>query len=134
MASEAEDEQVLGLTTVLDTLRRRYGTRMFSTAEVATFAGHDEDEAIAFKGALEMASGKALPIISAISVVSRLESLVGALVALDDATVALRYKPHRQDGSFFIARIAPWYEPDIASWEPWKKREPFWPARGAELH
>ena len=106
MASEAEDEQVLGLTTVLDTLRRRYGTRMFSTAEVATFASRVEDEAIAFKGALEMASGKALPIISAISVASRLKSLVGAPVALDDATVALRYKPHHQGGSFFIARVA----------------------------
>jgi len=79
---------------------------MFTAAEVATFAGRAEDEAVAFKGALEMASGKALPIISAISVASRLKSLVGAPVALDDATVALRYKPHHQGGSFFVARIA----------------------------
>lgn len=104
--SEAGDEQGLGLATVLDTLRRRYAAAMFTAAEVATFAGRGEDEAIAFKGALEMASGKALAIISAMSVASRLKSLVGAPVALDDATVALRYKPHHQGGSFFVARIA----------------------------
>jgi hypothetical protein len=71
LAGEADEEQFAGLATVLEVLRRRWPDG-FKSADVAGYAGEAEEGAIAFRAALEQASGKVLTIISSPTIAWRL--------------------------------------------------------------
>jgi hypothetical protein len=77
LKGEADDEQTNSLTNVINVLARRWPCG-FSSRDVAIYAGRAEEDAIDFKAALEMASGKSLKTISATTVAWRLKALADA--------------------------------------------------------
>jgi hypothetical protein len=105
LAGEAQDEQDNSMATVLDVLSRRWPNG-FQAANVAHYAGEAEESAIAFRDALELASGKPLKIISATTVAWRLKSLADAPVDAADRRLVLRYQPDPHGGSFVVKLLA----------------------------
>jgi hypothetical protein len=103
LAGEADEEQTSALATVLDVLRNQYPSGC-KAADVALFAGQATDAAINFKAALELASGKLLPIITATTITWRLKALTDAPVLVGRTTLALRYEPdeHKHGGAFVV--------------------------------
>ena len=101
---EADEEQSTSLATVLETLREKWPSG-FKAAEAAFYAGGADDKAIAFKGALEVATGKALPSVSSVSVAWRLKSLADAPVNVDGGVLVLRYMPEHKAGSFVVRAL-----------------------------
>ena len=79
LTGEAEDGQSVGLAIVLDVLRRRWPNG-FKSADVASYAGDAEEGAVAFKAALEQATGKLLKVISSPKIAWLLKCLVDAPV------------------------------------------------------
>ena len=82
-AFEADEEQFSALATVLDTLGSRWPDG-FKATELPGFVGGADEEAINFKAALEQASGKPLPVITATTITWRLKALVDAPVQVGD--------------------------------------------------
>jgi hypothetical protein len=102
-AGEIEDEQASNLVTVLDVLERRYpGGDNFQASEIASYVGLAETDSIAFKAALELASGKALPIISAPTISARLKAIKDRPVQVGKTVLVLRYIPSHQGGWFRV--------------------------------
>ncbi len=104
LTGDADDEQSAGLAVVLDALRRRWPDG-FKSADVASYAGAAEDGAIAFKAALEQASGKALKIISSPTIAWRLKGLVDAPVIVGDVTLVLRRMPGHEGADFIVREL-----------------------------
>ena len=92
LGSEQDDEQTSSLAIVLDVLLRRW-PEGFQASDVANYAGRAEQDAIAFRDALEHAAGKPLKIISSTTVAWRLKALTDAPVRIRDRVFALKYKP-----------------------------------------
>jgi hypothetical protein len=104
LAGEADDEQSAGLATVLDVLRRRWPNG-FKSADVANYAGGTEEAAIAFKAAIEQASGKVLKVISSPTIAWRLKSLIDAPIIVGDTTLVLRRAPGHEGAEFTVLAI-----------------------------
>ena len=104
LAGEADEEQSAGLATVLDVLRRRWPNG-FRSADVASYAGEAEEGAIAFRDALEQASGKVLRIISSPSIAWRLKGLIDAPVIVGDITLVLRRVLDHEGAEFTVREI-----------------------------
>jgi hypothetical protein len=104
LSGEADEEQTSSLATVLDVLRSKRPAGC-KAGEVALFAGQASEEAIEFKAALEQASGKLLPVVTATTITWRLKALTDAPVRLEQTTFALRYVPdERKHGAAFIVK------------------------------
>jgi hypothetical protein len=69
---------------------------------LAFYAAAADDGAVAFRGALELASGKALKVISATSVNWKLKALVDAPVQIASDLLTLRYKADDRGGRFVV--------------------------------
>lgn len=69
------------------------------------FAGQASEEAIEFKAALEQASGKLLPIVTATKITWRLKALTDAPVLFGETAFVLRYEPNKSGngGSFVVS-------------------------------
>jgi hypothetical protein len=104
LAGEAQDEQDNSMAIVLDVLSRRWPNG-FQAANVAHYAGEAEEGAIAFRDALELASGKPLKIISATTVTWRLKALADAPVDIGVRRLVLRYQPNTHAGSFVVKQL-----------------------------
>jgi hypothetical protein len=104
LAGEADDEQTSSLATVLSTCLAQFG-KTFQASEVAAYAGRAEECAIAFRSALEQATGKSLPIVSSITVAWRLKALTEAPAELGDRVYVLRYAPNNYAGFFSVEPI-----------------------------
>jgi hypothetical protein len=100
LAGEAEDEHTDGLATLLEFMRQRwpYGT---TAREVSVYASAAEEGAFAFKAVLEQASGKAIKLITPVSIALRLTALKDAPVQAGSEVLVLRYRPNRRDGGTF---------------------------------
>jgi hypothetical protein len=95
---ESDEEQTSSLTTVLETLHRRWGVETFHAREVAVYAGQAEPDAIAFKAALEMASGNPIKIISSPVINWRLQAICDAPVTVSAQVLVLKYTKPDRDG------------------------------------
>ena len=104
LAGEADEEQSAGLATVLDVLRRRWPNG-FKSADVASYVGEAEAGAIAFRAALEQASGKVLMMISSLSIAWRLKGLIDAPVIVEDITLVLRRAAGHEGAEFTVREI-----------------------------
>jgi hypothetical protein len=90
------------LASVLETLHTRYPrSSKFQASDIALFAGAAEPSAISFKAALELASGKSLPIISSPAVSWRLKAIKDRPVQVGDQTLVLRFAADKRDGGYF---------------------------------
>lgn len=101
---EADEEQTSSLATVLDVLRSMWPNG-FKASDVALFAGQASEGAVEFKAALEQASGKPLPVITATTVSWRLKGLKDAPVMIGDDTLTLRYQPDKEGGAFTVTPV-----------------------------
>ena len=104
LGGEADEEQSAGLATVLDVLRRKWPNG-FKSADVASYAGEAEEGAIAFRAALEQASGKVLKVISSPAIAWRLKALSDAPVVVGDTTLVLRRAPDHEGTEFTVREI-----------------------------
>jgi len=104
LASEADEEQSAGLATVLDVLRRRWPDG-FKSADVASYAGEAEEGAIAFRAALEQASGKVLTLISSSKIGWLLKGLIDAPVVVGEITLVLRRATSHEGAEFTVREI-----------------------------
>lgn len=103
---ETDDEMGNALANVLETLRARYpGMTAFQASDVAVFAGAADYSAINFKAALELASGKGLPIISSQAVSARLRAIKDRPTKVGKQLLALRYQTDHQGGAFCIKEL-----------------------------
>ena len=102
LAGEADEEQSSGLATVLDVLRTRWPDGC-EAKDVAAYAGLADEGSIAFRAALELASGKALKVITATTVNWKLKALVDAPVQIGNCILTLRYTPDDHGGTFTVA-------------------------------
>jgi hypothetical protein len=106
LVGEVEDEQGSNLTTVLDVLERRYPNgETFAANEIASYAGRAETDSIAFKAALELASGKGLPIISAPTISGRLRTIKDRPMQVGEMVLVLRYIPSHHGGTFRVDHL-----------------------------
>ena len=101
LAGEADEEQSSSLATVLDVLRTKWPDGC-EAREVALYAGAADEGSIAFKAALEAASGKALKVITATTITWKLKALTDAPVRVGDDVLVLRYKPNHDGGAFSV--------------------------------
>jgi hypothetical protein len=90
LAREADDEQTVSMATVLEVLRQKWPCG-FQAADVARYAGQPEENAIAFRSALEHAAGKALKVVTSTTVAWRLKGLVDAPVQVSNQVLVLRH-------------------------------------------
>jgi hypothetical protein len=104
LEGEADEEQTSNLAIVLDVMHNTW-PRGSKASDVATFAGEASEGAIEFKAALEAASGRPLPIITATTVSWRLKALKDAPVMVGDDLLVLRYEPGKQGGMFVVKPI-----------------------------
>ena len=108
LAGEADEEQSAGLATVLDVLRRKWPTGCKS-ADVARYAGEAEEGAIAFRTALEQASGKPLRIISSPTIAWCLKALIDTPVIVGKITLVLRRAATHEGAEFTVREMRrPW--------------------------
>jgi hypothetical protein len=106
---EIGEEQTSSLATVVEILHRRWGTETFQAREVAAYAGQAETDSIAFKAALELASGTPIKIISSPVINWRLQAICDAPVMVGTQLLVLKYtKPNRdgRGGGFCVNTIA----------------------------
>jgi hypothetical protein len=101
LSGEADEEQTSSLVTVLETLRLKWPSG-FKASDVAYYAGSADEQAITFRGALELASGKSLPVVSSTAVSWRLKALVDASAEIEGKVFALRYSPDHHGGVFTV--------------------------------
>jgi len=104
LAGDTDDEQSAGLAVVLDVLRRRWPDG-FKSADVSGYAGLADDSAVAFKAALEQASGSLLKTVSSPTVAWRLKGLVDAPVVSGDKTLVLRRMAGHEGAQFVVREI-----------------------------
>lgn len=104
LEAEADEEQTTSIALVLDTMRKEWPGGC-KAADVANFTGAATEAAIAFKAALEAASGKLLPIVTATTVAWRLKSLKDAPVKVGDDLLVLRYTADHHGGAFRVDKI-----------------------------
>jgi len=103
---ESDEEQASNLATVLDIIRTKW-PRGCTAAEVAAYAGGTNEDAVAFKAAIEAASGKAVRVVSATVLTWRLKALVDAPIQVGDQVLSLRYLPDKtkHGGTFSVRGI-----------------------------
>ena len=109
LEGESDEEQTSSLVTVLETLHLRWQKVQFHAREVAEYAGLAETDSIAFKAALEMASGGAIKIISSPVLNWRLQAICDAPVVTGRRMLTLKYdKPNRdgRNGGFRVVESA----------------------------
>jgi hypothetical protein len=106
LAGEADEEQTSSLATVLDILLHEWPNGC-KASDVAMFAGKATEGAIEFKAALEQASGKPLPVITATTITCRLKAPTDAPVLIGKSTFALRYAPdgNKHGGTFVVKSV-----------------------------
>jgi hypothetical protein len=104
LAGEADEEQSAGLAIVLDVLRRKWPIG-FKSADVARYAGEAEEGAIAFRTALEQASGKPLRIISSPTIAWCLKALIDTPVIVGDITLVLQRTPGHEGAGYTVRTI-----------------------------
>jgi len=104
LAGDADDEQSVGLAVVLDVLRRRWPDG-FKAADVAGYAALAEEGSIAFKSALEQASGSFLKTVSSPTIAWRLKGIVDAPVVVDDKMLVLRRMAGHEGAHFVVQEI-----------------------------
>jgi hypothetical protein len=85
---------------VLDLLGTRWSPA-FKAAELVTFVGDAREDSINFKAALELATGKLIPVVTATVITWRLKALVDAPVQVGDRVLVLRYTAERGHGGTF---------------------------------
>jgi hypothetical protein len=102
LEGEADDEQAGNLATVLSMLSNKFSAWTFQASDVATFAGRADEQSIAFKAALELATGKSLPIISAPAISARLRAVKDTPVTVADKMLTLRYTSDHEGGRFKV--------------------------------
>jgi hypothetical protein len=110
LEGETDEEQTSSLITVLETLHRRWGTETFQAREVSAYAGEAETDSIAFRAALELATGNPIKIISSPVINWRLQAICDAPVTVGAQTLVLKYaKPNRdgRGGGFRVYTSAP---------------------------
>ncbi|MBV9824100.1 MAG: hypothetical protein JO001_00210 [Alphaproteobacteria bacterium] len=98
---EADDEVQSALIVVLETLRTRFGTWTFQASDIAQFAGDMDPEAIDFRAALELASGKVLPIITSTTIAWRLKAIKDRPVDVVEQTLVLRFAADKRQGGYY---------------------------------
>lgn len=101
---EADEEQTSSLATVLDVLRNRWPAGC-KAADVALYAGNADADAIGFRGALEAASGKPMPVLTPTVVAWRLKALMDAPVRVGPYVLALRYRASDHGGAFIVRPV-----------------------------
>ncbi len=101
LAGEAEDEQTNSLVTVVEVIRQHWPAGATSQ-EIAAYAGAADDGSVAFKGALEAASGKAIKVTTPTVIAWRLKALVEAPVKVGGKTLTLHYRAHHQANVFKV--------------------------------
>jgi hypothetical protein len=105
LAGEAEDEKTAGLITVLDMMRTKWPT--FATAaDVASYCAQMNEEAIAFKVAIEQASLNVLKVITAHTLTWRLKAITDAPVFVGNDVLVLRYQKGHEGGVFRVAKLS----------------------------
>ncbi len=104
VAGEADEEQTATLATVLHVMRAKWPDGC-TASDVARYAGTAEEGAIAFKSALEQASGKAIKIVTPTVITWRLKAVADAPVQADDEVIALRYVPDDHGGLYSVAPL-----------------------------
>jgi hypothetical protein len=80
---EKNDEQASSLAAVLHSLKVKWKDKSFKASEVATHLGLATAESIELKSALEQATGRLLPIVTATTVSWRLTSIADAPVLIE---------------------------------------------------
>jgi hypothetical protein len=110
---EEDEEQTCSLASVLDVLRSKWPSgavfqagdvvkSIFRSSENAGYAASIVEQALeaaaSFKAALELASGKAVPIVSAPAINWRLQAIKDSPAIVDGKTVVLRYTKPDRDG------------------------------------
>jgi hypothetical protein len=121
---EDDEEQTCSLASVLDVLHRKWPNEaVFQASDVvksifrssenasfaAAFAEAEGEAAASFKAALELATGKAVPLISAPAINWRLQALKDTPAIVDGEALVLRYaKPNRngRDGGFRVVTLS----------------------------
>lgn len=102
---ERDDEQTGGLATVLEACRQNWPSG-FSAADVAAYCGRADVEGEALRTALEVASGKAIKLITPTVLAWRLKALADAPVAVGDKVLALRYAPGHNSCHFSVRQCS----------------------------
>jgi len=120
---EDDEEQTCSLASVLDLLHRKWPNEaLFQASDVvksiirssenasyaATIAEDEAEAAASFKAALELATGKATPLVSAPVINWRLQALKDTPAIVDGEALVLRYaKPNRngRDGGFRVVSL-----------------------------
>jgi hypothetical protein len=106
LAGEADDEESSSLVTVLDVIMDKwpYGAK---SSDIAGYASEMGGSGAAFRAAIELASGKGMPTVTATSVTWRLKALVDAPVSIGGKVFCLRYLPDRtkSGGTFGVKPI-----------------------------
>jgi hypothetical protein len=122
--AEGDEEQSSSLASVLDVLRRKWSNDLFQAGDVvskifqasgnvsynAALAEEVDNQAAAFKTALELACGKPIPIISAPAINWKLQAIVDWPAVVDGKILALKYhKPdaNRHGGGFKVEELKP---------------------------
>jgi hypothetical protein len=112
---DGKDEQACGLAVVLKAIRANWPDGA-KAKDIAEYAGRADPEAIAFKAALEQASGKPIRVTTALALTWRLKSVVDAPVEVEipDAqermirtVMALRFDAAHQGGMFSVKEVRP---------------------------
>jgi hypothetical protein len=88
---------------VLEVMKKKWPSG-FKASDVAYHVGSAETDSIEFKAALEQASGKMIPIVTATMITWRLKAIVDAPVAIDGKILALRYAAERGHGGTYQVR------------------------------
>ena len=96
---EADEEQTSSLATVLEVMRSEWKN---GASDVAAYAGRAEEQAIAFKAALEQASGKAIKVITSSTLTWRLKAIADAPVKVGDEVLVLRHLSDHQGATFAV--------------------------------
>ncbi len=108
LSGEADEEQTSSLATVLDALRKEF-SGAFKAADVVPIADDPGVRGREFKAALESASGKPLPIVTATTVAWRLKAITDAPVLLGGGnTYALRCRAQdagKRGGLFIVEAV-----------------------------
>jgi hypothetical protein len=103
LAGEADEEETSSLAIAIDTIRSRwpYGAK---ASDIAAFAAETGESGTAFRSALELASSKGLPVVTATAVTWRLKAIIDSPVVIDGYVFALRYLPDKaKSGGTFRA-------------------------------
>ncbi len=99
--AEEEDEENSGLSLVIETIRSKWPNGV-SSRDLTAFTGDATLESVAFKCAIEQASGKSIQVISPTILTWRLKAVVDAPVNVNGAALVLRYVADHEGGKFMV--------------------------------